>query len=65
MGEAALKKETSNLSQLIETISSSGKMTKEDQNRINEAAKMPMQNVDILAIKHLTELIRAGAIKVI
>ena len=65
MGEAAEAIKTPKLSELIEKISIAGKMTREDQNLINEAARTSIQNMDLAAIKHLTELIRAGVVKVV
>ena len=65
MGEAALKINLISLSEVVDRIISSGTMSVQDQQEINEAAKMPLQKSDILTIRHLTELVRAGVVKVI
>ena len=65
MGEAAKNILTaSNLSEIVDRIIRSGSMSKENQQEINEAAKMPLGTSDILAVRHLTELVRSGAVKV-
>lgn len=63
---SALKNETTatTLQQFVKDIQLLGKMTPSDQARINELAKSKLNHTDILAINHLTALIRDGVVKV-
>jgi hypothetical protein len=66
MGNAAKKIEYQTpLVELVEKITTAGKITTVDQKVINQSAKMPLDNIDVMAIRHLTDLIRDGVVKVI
>ena len=54
----------SSLQQFIKGVAQAGFMTASDQAQINELAKSKLNHTDLMAINHLTALIRDGVVKV-
>ena len=63
MANTPSNQECKNLAQLVEMISVAGRITSEDQLLIQKLSTVPMATSDILAIRHLSDLIQRGAIK--
>ena len=63
-GNTAQRQESQSIGDIVRHILEVGFITKDDQTILNQAGRAPVSNLDISAIRHLTDLIREGVIKV-
>lgn len=57
------KDQYQSLVKLVEKITSTGRLTRDDQAHISQYSKNPLDKVDTMAISHLTALIKKGEVK--
>jgi hypothetical protein len=53
------------LVELVERVATSGQITPNDQELINQSVQTELNHLDIMAIRHLTDLIRDGIVEVL